>query len=538
MASAPSGVFHPTTRPFPWIRSIRWSPRTRRVVLAIAILLALVWIASRAIDEPLRASLERRVNAPLKGYTATIGHAHVRFLGLGLDLRDVTVVQNSLPNPPVIYIPSWKTTVQWRALLSGALVADVTFTRPAIYLMLSQAQVEAKDPTPTAEHGWQDAVTSVYPLEINLFRIEDGTLDYFDTGEMPPVRLRKFSVRAENIRNVRSVAGLYPSPFELKAAMADGADLMFKGRADFLATPHATLRGDVGLRDLLLKGLKPALRHMNVNVESGRLAARGEVEYTPKQLRLALDRVSLDGAKIDYVIRSEEDAEAVGKAAKATTTAEAHPENRVDVEEAVIGKSTLGIVNRTAKPPYRVFISDTDVRVAHFSNQQNARRGSATLRGRFMGTGPLRVDADFAPAAKQADFHVIASVEDVDLAAMNDVLRAQADIDVTKGRLSIFSETTVRNGRIEGYVKPLFADVDVYDSRQDAGENPFHQAYEAVVGAASSVLTNRPRDEVATITSLSGPVESPSTSTWDMIVGLLRNAFIKAIRPGLEPRRR
>jgi hypothetical protein len=276
---------------------------------------------------------------------------------------------------------------------------------------------------------------------------------------------------------------------------------------------------------------------MNLDVERGKLAARGEVEYTPKQLRLALERVSLENAKIDYVIRSQEDVENVGKAAKATTTAKAQAENRVDVKEAVVGKSTFGIVNRTAKPPYRLFVAETDIRVTNFSNQRDARRGAATMRGRFMGTGPLQVDADFAPGAKSADFHVNARIEDVDLAAMNDVLRAQADVDVTKGRLSIFSEMTVRGGRVNGYVKPLFADVDVYDSKQDAGKNPLHQVYEAAVGAASTVLTNRPRDEVATITELSGPVESPNTSTWDMVIGLLRNAFVKAIMPGLEPKR-
>jgi hypothetical protein len=37
---------------------------------------------------------------------------------------------------------------------------------------------------------------------------------------------------------------------------------------------------------------------------------------------------------------------------------------------------------------------------------------------------------------------------------------------------------------------------------------------------------------------LSGPVENPNASTLDIVLGLLRNAFIKAIRPGLEPRRR
>jgi len=51
------------------------------------------------------------------------------------------------------------------------------------------------------------------------------------------------------------------------------------------------------------------------------------------------------------------------------------------------------------------------------------------------------------------------------------------------------------------------------------------------------VLTNRPKEQVATITDLSGPIENPNTSTWDVIVGLVRNAFIKAILPGLEPGR-
>lgn len=538
MASAPGEVFHPTVRPWSWSRVAHWSPRTRRMVLATLIVLAIVWLAMHAVDEPLRRTLERRVNASLTGYTATIGHAHLRPIGLGLDLRDVTLVQNGNPHPPVLYIPHWTTTVHWRALLHRALVADVAFTRPAIYVTLPQTREEAKDPTPATQHGWQQAVESVYPLEINLFRITDGTLDYYDTGDMPPVHLKRVSVRAENIRNVRSVAGKYPSPFELEAVMADGADLVFRGRADFLATPHATLLGAVGLRGLRLVGLKPALRHANVDVSNGRLAMRGEVEYTATQLRLALDRVALGGAKLDYVIQTAEEKQAVAEAVRATTTAEARPENRVDARQATVGGSTLGIVNRTAQPAYRLFVADTDVRVEHFSNQRTARRGSASVRGRFMGSGPLQIDADFAPGSTQADFHANVRIEDVDLTALNDLLRAQANVDVAKGRLSVYSEITVRNGRIEGYVKPLFSEVSVWDPSKDAGEGVLHQAYEAAVGAAANVLTNRPHDQVATITDLSGPVESPSTSTLDIVLGLLRNAFVKAILPGLEPGRR
>ena len=503
-----------------------------------AILFALGFVASRVVERPLRRELERRVNASLEGYTATIGRVDLRMLGLGLDLYDVTVVQNSLPNPPVVYIPRWSTSVQWRALLSVALVADVSFTRPAFYITLAQAESEAADPIPAAEHGWQDAVTSISPLKINQLRVTDGSLYYWDTANPTPVHLREFSLRAENIRNVRTVSGKYPSPVELDATLADGARFRFDGRADLLAAPHATVRGAMSLRNLLLKSLAPALRPFDVDVDGGRLAAAGRVEHTATQTRLALDRVSLDGARIDYIQRTAESERQLDKAAKVATTSEAQPKMRLDVTQAVVRNGTFGLVNRQAEPHYRVFIAGTAVRVDHFSNQRSARRGEAELSGKLMGKGPLHLKADFAPAAKHADFRLIFRVEDAPLPDLNDYLRANAGIDVVEGRLSVYSELRVDGGRVEGYVKPLFRDMDVYDTEQDREKGPFKQLYEALVGAGTTALENRPRDEVATIAELSGPIENPNASTWDVVVGLLRNAFIKAIRPGLEPRRR
>jgi hypothetical protein len=540
MAHAPSEVLRPRGRP--WATAgprAGWSFHRRHPwLLAAAIVVVLLMIASVAVERPLRNELERRLNASLKGYTATIGRVDLRFLGLGFDLHDVTIVQNSLPRPPVLYIPMWSTSVQWRALLSAALVADMSFTRPQVYITLQQAQSEAADPTPTKDHGWQEAVESIYPLKINLLRIEDGELFYWDTANPTPIHLKSYSLRAENIRNIHTTSGRYPSPLTLNATLADGAHLRFDGRADFLAEPHATLRGSMSLRDLLLKSLAPAARPWDVTMNGGRLAAEGRVEYGQKQTTLALDRVTLDGARIDYVQRSAESEQQLDKATKAATTSEAQPATRVDVETAIVRDGTFAIVNRQGDQAYRLFVADTDARVEHFSNQRSERRGRANLTGKFMGAAPIVIDADFAPASTQADFRVDARVEDVPLPEMNDFLRAKAGIDVTKGRLSLYSEMRVRKGRVDGYVKPLFADMDVYDAEQDKGKNVFQQLKEAIVGGGSSLLENRPRGEVATVASLSGPVENPNASTLDVILGLIRNAFIKAILPGLEPHRR
>jgi hypothetical protein len=126
-------------------------------------------------------------------------------------------------------------------------------------------------------------------------------------------------------------------------------------------------------------------------------------------------------------------------------------------------------------------------------------------------------------------------LEDTKLVDMNDVLRAKGGFDVVGGLFSFYSEITVKDGRVEGYVKPFFKDLDVYARWQDAEKPITKQAYEMMVGVAGSVLENRFADQIATRADLSGPVENPDAPTLEIVFGLLRNAFWRALLPGLEP---
>jgi hypothetical protein len=60
------------------------------------------------------------------------------------------------------------------------------------------------------------------------------------------------------------------------------------------------------------------------------------------------------------------------------------------------------------------------------------------------------------------------------------------------------------------------------------------KVYEGVVGGVSRVLQNRPRDEVATRVELSGRLDKPDAGIIETAVGLVQNAFFKAILPGFE----
>jgi hypothetical protein len=194
----------------------------------------------------------------------------------------------------------------------------------------------------------------------------------------------------------------------------------------------------------------------------------------------------------------------------------------------------VGFINRTTKPDYRVFLADLNADMDNFSNRLEEGTSVVKLTGKFMGSGPTVVTGTFRPEKPRPDFDLAVKIIGTDATALNNILRAYGDVDAHRGKFAFFSELTVKNNRIDGYVKPLMRDVNVYDPEKDQDKALSQKIYQAVVGGVLSLLENRPRDEVATTSDVSGPVENPQADTWQIIGKLVQNAFFKAILPGFE----
>ena len=151
-----------------------------------------------------------------------------------------------------------------------------------------------------------------------------------------------------------------------------------------------------------------------------------------------------------------------------------------------------------------------------------------------MGSGKTVVGATFRPETNGPDFALAASIENTDMQTMNLLLRAHGNFDVVRGFFSVYTEMRVKNGAVQGYVKPLFKEMDVYDPHQDREKNLFQKIYEGLVGGVSQLLENIPRHEVATKADISGRLENPQASTWQVLVNLIQNAIFRAILPGFE----
>ena len=342
---------------------------------------------------------------------------------------------------------------------------------------------------------------------------------------------------ADNIRNIRSRERDYPSAVHLDAVVFKRGKVTIDGHADFLAEPHPGIKADVALDGIELDYFKPVTRRYNVAMNKGVLSASGLVEYAPTIRVVDLEQATIRGVQVEYTHTPAEKGvvqAATAKTVKAAREASNDPGLLLRAKEMRVVDSSVGFVNKAVNPPYRVFMSQVSLTLSNFSNQLADGVMVAKLTGKFMGSGDGAVTARFRPEKKGPDFDVSLSLENTDLRTLNDVLRAYGKFDVAAGTFSLFSEIAVKDNRIEGYVKPLFSNLDVYDPAQDRDKSLGRKLYEKIVEGASKLLKNAPRKEVATVASISGPVEDVKAHTVEVVVKLLQNAFFKAILPGFD----
>lgn len=510
----------------------------KRFAAGFTVLVVLVVICSFFIDEPLRGYLERKMNSSLKGYTVRIEALRFHPVGFSLDLDNLELVRTDQPDPPVATIARWTARLHWKALLSGRLVNDQYIERPRFHITRKLAKKEVQDEVPVKERGWQDAVESIYPFKINQIMIADAELTYLDEAKPArPLRFHNVNIFATNIRNVQSGDQHYPSELFLDGMLFDSGRIRVDGHADFLAEPYSAVKADIQLESVPLGSLIPVTARYNVQLSRGTLSADGSIEYGPAVKTANLKRLTIDGLHVDYVHAKQTEKEEEARAKATVTTAKQinkDEETLVWIEEIKIVNGEFGFVNQATKPEYRVFLADADLSIEHYSTQLREGPASIVLRGKFMGTGETKITGVLKPERESPDFQLKVKIARTQIRSMNNLLRAHGKLDVVAGVFSCYSELNFDDGTIRGYIKPLFRKLDVYDKEQDRDKAPLDKMREGAIEDVSSLLENVPREEVATRAELSGKTSQPRTSTAQIVIGLIQNAFFKAILPGFE----
>jgi hypothetical protein len=209
----------------------------------------------------------------------------------------------------------------------------------------------------------------------------------------------------------------------------------------------------------------------------------------------------------------------------------------LDINRIGIERGELHFRDPYAEPKVDVAIRDLHGQVTNLTNSEELNESlvaKADFRARALKSGKLALRGNMDPYAKKPTFSMKAELEQLQITELNDFLKAYANVDAEKGTLAVYSEIDSKDGRFKGYVKPLIHDLKILRWK-DEEEGFFHKLWEGVVEVGQNILENDDKKQVATRVPLSGRVDKPDADIMETVLYVLRNAFIEALRHGLEP---
>lgn len=196
--------------------------------------------------------------------------------------------------------------------------------------------------------------------------------------------------------------------------------------------------------------------------------------------------------------------------------------------------------NFEADPPVHVYANAINASLYNLTNTADKDEGRvARFEGtaKFFNQAPMEAAARFDPFTGWEDFKFSLRVTGVDLTKLNDFANAYGKFDFAKGTGDLVMEVEATNSQLDGYIKPLLHDVEVFNFEQDVKNEDkgfFRGIWEAVVGGGEEVLQNQSKEQFATRVELSGSTKNADVSPFQAFIAILRNAFVEAFSARFE----
>ena len=210
---------------------------------------------------------------------------------------------------------------------------------------------------------------------------------------------------------------------------------------------------------------------------------------------------------------------------------------RIDRLEVAAGQ--IHYYDLHSKPKVDVHLDQVDALLTNLTNASDrSGRRVAVLRLQALAMAQSKLDLDLSidPFAAQPDFRLKLKLLGLDVLRMRDAMRAYTPFDPAGGKLDLVLEATGRDGAVEGYVKPLFTDLELVDWQRELAteRNPLQLLVSAVGSLLNLVFQNQPKDQLATRIPFSGRLDDPDVAVLASLGNVLRNAFVKAFEPSFE----
>jgi hypothetical protein len=225
-----------------------------RIIIVILIVFIIALIAIKLMLPPLAKDYVNKVINNINGYSGSVSDIDINLWRGAYTLHNIKIDKKESGIPvPFIDIPEMDLSVQWRALLHGAVVAVINFRDPVVNFAIGK---DGKVKQTGVEANWTDPLNKLVPIDINLVTVSNGMITYKDFSKDPNVNIfiKDISLEARNLQSVEDKKNLLPSSFSLTGSSIGAGALAIDGHANILKTPP-----DFDLNGKLEKVNLPAL---------------------------------------------------------------------------------------------------------------------------------------------------------------------------------------------------------------------------------------------------------------------------------------
>jgi hypothetical protein len=290
------------------------------------------------------------------------------------------------------------------------------------------------------------------------------------------------------------------------------------------------LRGAYVIKGLLLQKKSDPAKYPFLKIEHADLS----IEWHSLFKGRLVGEVILDKAAVN-ILATEELSKEPSKDSWTKTVKALMP---MTINKLQVNDGKFAYLDLKKQPPTNLHIDQMQLTALNLANVQKTADplpSQVNLTGKSIGGGHLKIDMKVNVLKDIPDFDMGMQLTGTNLLSLNGFFEANAKMDVERGNIDIFSKLRLKDGEMNGYVKPFIKDLKVLDVKKDIKKKGgvLRVVKKAVVGLFAKVVTNPKTKKIATIIPIKGNVKDPKTSGWATFVGILKNAFIQAFHESL-----
>lgn len=184
------------------------------------------------------------------------------------------------------------------------------------------------------------------------------------------------------------------------------------------------------------------------------------------------------------------------------------------VNEINVNEGKVAYTNYMVKPLADACLTNMQVKVKNLTNMEDTATqlpSSLTASAQAEGEGKLSVDMKMHLVNEIPVLHTDLELTSVYLPELNDFIKAHGNFDVQSGTLNLYAQLEIKDQTVEGYLRPVFYDLEVFSLEQATEQSMAQSSLGALIGLGNSLLESNKKERISAKVPIQGEVGSIDT---------------------------